>query len=194
MRHPLMIAGRLYLLLTLLTGLAYPLALTAVAQAVLPDQANGSLVAVDGRPAGSALIGQGFSRPDYFWGRPSATGDLPYQAAASAGANLGPSHPDLEAAVRERVAAFRAANPEHAGPVPVDLVTSSASGLDPHISPAAAEAQVARVAAARGIDPANLRTLVARYTEGLTFGILGERRVNVLLLNLALDEAMGGAR
>ncbi len=174
-------------LLSLLTGLVYPLAVTAIAQLTLPTQANGSLIVRDGKPLGSTLIGQPFSAPAYFWGRPSATGPQPYNGLASSGSNLGPTHPALVDAAKERIAALRAADPENAQPVPQDLVTASGSGLDPHISPAAAEYQVARVARARGLDPSAVRALVAAHIEGRDLGVLGERRVNVLLLNLALD-------
>jgi K+-transporting ATPase ATPase C chain len=171
---------------TLLTGLIYPLAMTGVLQAVFPHQADGSLIERDGRVIGSELIGQPFSGEGWFRGRPSATGPA-YNAAASSGSNLGPLSADLHAAFAERVAELRAAHPEQSGPVPVDLVTASGSGLDPHISPAAARYQVARVARERGLDPAAVQRLVEEHTEGRTFGLLGEPRVNVLLLNLALD-------
>lgn len=191
-RH-LKTATILYLTLSVVTGVLYPLAVTAIAQVAMPARANGSLIVRDGRTLGSTLIGQSFNGAGYFWGRPSATGPMPYNAAASSGANLGPTNPALEQAVRERIAALRAADPGNLAPVPVDLVTSSGSGLDPHVSPAAAAFQVARVARARGMDPARLRALVAEHTEGRTFGLLGERRVNVLTLNLALDAAADGA-
>ncbi len=174
-------------LLTLLTGLAYPLAVTGVAQVVFPRQANGSLILKDGKPVGSALIGQPFDDLKYFWGRPSATTPFPYNAGSSAGSNQGPTNPDLLKAVKERVEALRAADPGNTAPVPIDLVTASGSGLDPHISPAAALYQVPRVARARGLDGAVVRQFVERHIEDRTFAILGEPRVNVPLLNLALD-------
>lgn len=191
-RH-LKTATILYLALTVVTGVLYPLGVTAIAQIAMPARANGSLIAQDGRTVGSTLIGQPFSSPGYFWSRPSATGPMPYNAAASSGSNLGPTNPALEEAVRERIAALRAADPGNQAPVPVDLVTASGSGLDPHISPAAAAFQVTRVARERGMDPARLRALVAEHTEGRSFWLLGERRVNVLTLNLALDTAADGA-
>jgi K+-transporting ATPase ATPase C chain len=191
-RH-LKTATILYLALTVVTGVLYPLGVTAIAQIAMPVRANGSLIARDGRMVGSTLIGQPFSSPGYFWSRHSATGPMPYNAAASSGSNLGPTNPALEEAVRERIAALRAADPGNQAPVPVDLVTASGSGLDPHISPAAAAFQVTRVARERGMDPARLRALVAEHTEGRSFWLLGERRVNVLTLNLALDTAADGA-
>ncbi|MGE0554996.1 MAG: potassium-transporting ATPase subunit KdpC [Gemmatimonadales bacterium] len=172
---------------TVLTGLVYPLAMTGAAQLLFPRQANGSLVERDGIVVGSVLIGQAFTAPAYFWSRPSTTGPAPYNGAASSGSNHGATAPALLEAVGERVAALRAADPGNTQPVPVDLVTASGSGLDPHISPAATTYQVERVARARGIDPDVVRALIARHTEGQTFGVLGEQRVNVLLLNLALD-------
>jgi K+-transporting ATPase ATPase C chain len=178
----------IFVLLSLLTGVAYPLAVTAVGLAVFPHRANGSVIERDGNAVGSELIGQAFTDPRYFWGRPSATSPA-YNAAASSGSNLGPTNPDLLKAVRERVESLRTAHPEQTGPVPVDLVTASASGLDPHISPAAAEYQVTRVAKAHGRSADELRRLVAAHTEGRTFGVLGEPRVNVLRLNLALEGA-----
>lgn len=177
----------LLLWLTLLTGLVYPLAVTGLAQALLPHQANGSLILHNGQAVGSELIGQNFTDPKYFWGRLSATGPLPYNAAASSGSNLGPRNPALVAASQERIAALQAADPVNTAPIPVDLVTASGSGLDPHISPAAAAYQVTRVAAARGLDEATVRALVTQHTASRQFGLLGEPRVNVLQLNLALD-------
>lgn len=174
-------------LFTVVTGILYPLTVTALAQVVFPGQANGSLIRQGDRVVGSALIGQPFDDPRYFWGRPSATAPVAYNAAASAGSNLGPSNPALVAAVQARVAALDAADPANTQPVPVDLVTASASGLDPHISPAAAEYQVTRVARARGLAPETVRNLVVQQTEDRQWGIFGEPRVNVLELNLALD-------
>ncbi len=187
MKSQLRTAVCLFCLLTLLTGVVYPLAITLIAQGAFPHQANGSAIERQGQPIGSELIGQPFDDPRYFWGRPSATEKVPYNAASSSGSNLGPSNPELLKGVKERVEALRQAHPDQTGPVPVDLVTASASGLDPHISPAAAEFQVARVAKARGISDERVRELVTAHTDGRTFGILGEPRVHVLKLNLALD-------
>ncbi len=175
------------LLLTALTGLIYPVVVTGIAQLLFPRQANGSLIVQDGKPVGSELIGQPFDEPKYFWGRPSATGPFPYNASASSGSNLGPTNPDLLKAVADRVEALRKADPGNLAPVPVDLVTTSGSGLDPHVTPAAALYQVPRVARARGLDEAALRVVVKRHIDGQQFGLFGEPRVNVLLLNLALD-------
>ena len=175
-------------LLTLVTGVAYPLLVTGIAQAVFPFQAQGSLVVKDGKVVGSALIGQPFDDPKYFWSRPSATSPFPDNAGSSSGSNLSPTNPDLIKAVQGRVDALRAADPGNTAPVPVDLVTASGSGLDPHISPAAALYQVTRVARARKLDPAAVRQLVERHIEGRSLGFLGEPRVNVLALNLALDK------
>lgn len=177
----------LLVLLSAITGVAYPALVTGVAQAVFPGKANGSLILSDGKPVGSVLIGQPFTDPKYFWSRPSGTAPYPYNAASSSGTNLGPLNPTLHDAVKARIAALRAADPGNARPVPVDLVTASGSGLDPHISPAAAEYQVARVARVRGVPEERVREVVARHTEGRTFQLLGEPRVNVLAANLDLD-------
>jgi potassium-transporting ATPase KdpC subunit len=174
-------------LFTLITGVAYPALVTAIAELVFPHQANGSLIVKDGKAVGSALIGQPFDDPKYFWGRPSATSPFGYNAASSAGSNLSPTNPDLIKTVQGRVDALRTADPGNTAPVPVDLVTASGSGLDPHISPAAALYQVERVAKARKMSAADVRALVERHTEGRQLGFLGEPRVNVLALNLALD-------
>ena len=183
-------------LLTLLTGLAYPLAMTGVAQVAFPAQASGSLIEKDGRVVGSRLIGQSFAEPGRFWGRLSATGPVAYAGEASSGSNLGPLAPALLDGARTRAAALREADPGNRSPIPVDLVTSSASGLDPEISPAAAEWQAPRVARARGVDEERILALVETHTRGRTLGILGEPRVNVLELNLALESLsplpMGG--
>jgi len=172
---------------TVVTGIVYPVVVTAIAQLVFPHQANGSLIVKDGKSAGSRLIGQPFDDPKYFWSRPSATSPFGYNAGASAGSNLSPTNADLIKTVQGRVDALRAADPGNTAPVPVDLVTASGSGLDPDISPAAALYQVGRVAKARKLDEAVVRTLVAQYTQGRQLGLLGEPRVNVLALNLALD-------
>jgi K+-transporting ATPase ATPase C chain len=182
----------LFLLLSLLTGLAYPLLTTAIAQAVFPAQAEGSLLRnKDGQAIGSSLIGQNFTDPGHFWGRPSATGTLPYNAALSGGSNQGPLNPALVDAVKARVAALRQTDPDNTAPVPQDLVTASASGLDPHISPAAARYQAERVARARKLPVDQVMQLIERHTEPPQLGVLGDARVNVLLLNLALDKAAG---
>jgi len=176
-------------LLTALTGIAYPLLTWGVAQLAFPHAANGSLIRQDGKAVGSALLGQPFDDPKYFWSRPSATSPMPYNGAASSGSNQGARNPALADAVAARIKALRDADPGNTAAVPVDLVTASASGLDPHISVAAAEHQLARVAKARGLPPAAVQALVAQHTEGRTFGLLGEPRVNVVALNLALDQA-----
>jgi K+-transporting ATPase ATPase C chain len=172
---------------TVLCGGLYPLVVTGVAQAAFPRQARGSLIERDGSMIGSELIGQPFSDPRHFWGRPSATAPHPYNGAASTGDNLGPTNPALREAVAARVQALRLADPQNSAPVPVDLVTTSGSGLDPHISPAAAFYQARRVARARGLDQAKVIQLVEQHVEGRTLGLLGEPRVNVVRLNLALD-------
>jgi potassium-transporting ATPase KdpC subunit len=172
---------------TVVTGIAYPVVVTGIAQLVFPHQANGSLILKDGKPAGSALIGQPFDDPKYFWGRPSATSPFGYNAAASGASNLSPTNADLIKAVQGRVDALRAADSGNRAPVPVDLVTASGSGLDPDISPAAALYQVGRVAKARKLDEAVVRSLVAQHTQGRQLGLFGEPRVNVLALNFALD-------
>jgi potassium-transporting ATPase KdpC subunit len=176
----------IFLVLTVLTGVAYPLLVMAIAQVAFNHQANGSLIVRDGKVVGSELIGQAFDNPEYFWSRPSATAPA-YNGAASTGSNYGPTNQAQIDAVKGRVAAAREANPDQIAPVPIDLVTVSASGLDPHISPAAADFQIARVAKARGLPEAKVRELVSANTESRTFGVLGEPRVNVLKLNLALD-------
>jgi K+-transporting ATPase ATPase C chain len=173
--------------LTVITGAAYPLLVTGIAQAVFPHQANGSLIERDGKVVGSELIGQPFTDPKYFWARPSATGPVPYNAGASSGSNLGPTNPALAEAVKARIAALKAADPGNTAPVPLDLVTASGSGLDPHISPAAAAWQAPRIARLRGLAPDHVHALIEKYTDGRQFGVLGEPRVNVLRLNLVLD-------
>ena len=174
-------------MITLITGVAYPLLVTGISQAAFHGKANGSLIERDGKAVGSSLIGQPFSDPKHFWSRPSATSPYPYNASASSGSNQGPLNPALVDAATARIKALRDADPGNTAPVPVDLVTASASGLDPHISPAAAEYQVNRVAKAHNLDPQKVRALVAQYTQGRQLGFLGEPRVNVLGLNLALD-------
>jgi len=176
-----------FALLTLVTGVVYPALTTLIGALAFHDRVNGSVIEVAGKAVGSHLIGQPFSGAKYFWSRPSATGPQPYNGAASSGSNLGPTNPALEMAVSDRIAALKAADPGNRAPIPVDLVTASGSGLDPHISPAAADYQVARVARERGVSADAVRALVAKATEGRTFGVLGEPRVNVLELNLALD-------
>jgi potassium-transporting ATPase KdpC subunit len=177
----------LFLLLTVLTGFLYPLIITGLAQLLFPVQAAGSVVTRDGHAVGSRLIGQSFSDPKYFWSRPSATTPQPYNGTGSTGSNYGPLNPALTDAVKTRVAALRAADPGNDTPVPVDLVTASGSGLDPEISVAGASYQAGRVARARGVEPDRVRALIAAHTEGRLLGVLGEPRVNVLELNLALD-------
>jgi K+-transporting ATPase ATPase C chain len=180
--------------LTVITGIVYPLVVTVASQILFSHKANGSLIMRESKPAGSELIGQPFSNPKYFWSRPSATGPYPYNAGASSGSNQGPINPALTDAVTARIKALRDADPGNTAPVPADLVTASASGLDPDISPAAAYYQAGRVARARSIDPNRVRALVAERTTGRQFGILGEPRVNVLKLNLALDALAAGAK
>ena len=177
----------LFAVLSLVTGLLYPLAVTGVAQTAFPHQANGSLITQGGKALGSELIGQSFTEPGHFWGRPSATAPMPYNASASGGSNLGPTNPALAEAVKARIEVLRAADPGNTRPVPVDLVTASASGLDPHISPAAAAYQAERVAHVRGLPVAQVQALVQQHTEDPWLGLIGEPRVNVLALNLALD-------
>ena len=179
----------LFVLLSAITGLVYPLLVTGIAQLAFPTAANGSLVVRDGKAVGSELVGQSFSDPKHFWSRPSATGPMPYNAANSGGSNQGPSSPALADAVKARIEALRAADPGNTAAVPVDLVTASASGLDPHISRAAADYQVARVARLRGLPEERVRALVEQHTEQPLLGFIGEPRVHVLRLNLALDAA-----
>ena len=176
-----------FVLLTALTGVLYPGVVTGIGRLFFAEQVRGSVIELDGKAVGSELLGQSFSAPRYFWGRPSATGPMPNNGAVSSGSNQGATNPALETAVKERIAALRAADPGNNGLVPADLVEASGSGLDPHISPAAAEYQVARVVRARHMSADRVRALVADATQGRTFGILGEPRVNVLQLNLALD-------
>jgi potassium-transporting ATPase KdpC subunit len=187
MLTPALQSVRILIVLTVITGVAYPLLVTGIAQVAFPSQANGSRIERDGKLLGSRLVGQPFSEPKYFWSRPSATAPMPYNGAASSGSNQGPTNPALKEAVEGRVKALREAGGDPQKPVPVDLVTASGSGLDPHISPAAAEYQLARVAKARGLDEPRVRALLAQHTEDRQFGVLGEPRVNVLELNLALD-------
>ena len=177
----------LLIVLSVITGILYPAVVTGLAQVLFPHQANGSLIEQGGKMRGSDLIGQPFSDPQYFWSRPSATSPMPYNAASSSGSNQGPLNPALADAVKARIAALKAADPDNHAPIPVDLVTASASGLDPHISPAAAEWQLGRVGRERRLSVETLRALVAQYTEARRFGVLGEPSVNVLELNLALD-------
>jgi K+-transporting ATPase ATPase C chain len=184
----------LLIVLTVVTGLVYPVAITVIAQILFPSQANGSLIVKDGTVVGSALIGQPFDDPTYFWARPSATSPFPYNAGSSSGSNQGPTNPALHDAVKRRLDALREADPGNTAPVPVDLVTASASGLDPHITPAAALYQVGRVARTRNVDESKVRALVERHVEGRQWGVFGEPRVNVLAVNLALDETLRRSR
>jgi len=193
MLKQLRIAIILFGLLTILTGLLYPALITGIAQVIFPYQANGSLMTQNGKVVGSALIGQEFTAPQYFWGRLSATGDHPYNAASSGGSNLGPTNPALQKEVSDRIAALKAADPGNTQPIPVDLVTSSGSGLDPNISIAAAQYQAPRVARLRGMPLAQVQALISQYTAGRTFGFLGEPRVNVLELNLTLDKVQAAS-
>jgi K+-transporting ATPase ATPase C chain len=187
MLKQLKIAAILFGLLTVLTGLLYPALITGIAQVIFPYQANGSLITQNGQVVGSSLVGQQFDDPKYFWGRLSATGDHAYNAAISSGSNLGPTNPALQKQVSDRIAALKTADPDNTQPVPVDLVTASGSGLDPHISIAAARYQADRVAKVRGIQLQQVMDLIDQHTQGRTLGFLGEPRVNVLELNLALD-------
>lgn len=182
-------AVSLFVVLTVVTGVVYPLAVTGVAKAAFPEQAGGSLIVQDGKTLGSSLIGQSFTDPKYFWGRPSATSPMAYNGQGSAGSNLGPLNPALTDAIKGRVDALRAADPGNKAAVPVDLVTTSASGLDPEISIAAAQYQVARIARLRGISPEVVEGIIARHTRGRLFGLLGEPRVNVLDMNLELQRS-----
>ena len=180
-------AVSLFVLLTAITGIVYPLAVTGVAKVAFSDAADGSLIVKDGKAVGSRLIGQNFTEPKYFWGRPSATGPMPYNASASSGSNQGPLNPALSDVVKGRIEALQAVDRNNTLPIPADLVNASASGLDPHISPEAAAYQVARVASQRHLLPADVKALVGQYTEGRQWGVFGEPRVNVLKLNIALD-------
>jgi len=184
----LMPALRMLVVLTVVTGLVYPLLVTGVARLAFPHQASGSLIVVGDKTMGSELLGQPFDDPKYFWSRPSATSPQPYNGAASSGSNQGARNPALADAVKDRIKALQDADPGNAAPVPVDLVTASGSGLDPHISVAAANYQASRVAKVRGIPPERVQTLIGQHADGRTFGVLGEPRVNVLGLNTALDQ------
>jgi K+-transporting ATPase ATPase C chain len=191
MKNMIRPAVSLFIVLTVVTGVVYPLAVTGVAQAAFPHQAEGSLIVKDGKAIGSSLIGQNFTEPKYFWGRPSATGPMPYNASGSGGSNQGPLNPALLDAVKGRIDALKAADPGNASPIPIDLVSASASGLDPHISVAAAQYQAARVARVRGLSDEVVHAAVTRHSEGRLLGLLGEARVNVLELNLDLDHTLG---
>jgi K+-transporting ATPase ATPase C chain len=180
----------LFILLSIITGVAYPLVTTALGKWLLPTQANGSLIEKDGKIIGSSLIGQNFTEPKYFWGRPSATGSYPNNATASSGSNLGPLNPALAEAVKSRISTLKASDPNNTLPIPVDLVTASASGLDPHISPAAAAYQASRVAKVRGLSVSSVQALIDDNTDGRQWGVFGESRVNVLKLNIALDKML----
>ena len=180
-------AASLFVLLTAITGVVYPLAVTGVAKLTFPEAAAGSLIVKDGKAVGSRLIGQNFTDPKYFWGRPSATSPQPYNASASSGSNQGPLNPALVDAVKGRIEALKAADPDNQQPIPADLFNTSASGLDPHISPEAAAYQVMRIASQRHLLPADVKALVSQHTEGRQWGVFGEPRVNVLQLNIALD-------
>lgn len=180
--------------LTVITGVFYPLAVTGIAQLTMPTQANGSLITEDGKLTGSALIGKQYDDPKYFWSRLSATGPTPYNSAASSGSNYGPLHPDLRKAADARIAALRAADPSNSAPIPVDLITASGSGLDPHISPEAALYQAGRVARAQGMEESTVRRLIDSAVEPRQLGFLGEPRVNVVLLNHSLDRALNNGR
>lgn len=180
-------AFSLFVMLTVVTGIVYPMAVTGIAKALFPAQAEGSLIVENGKPVGSRLIGQNFTDPKYFWGRPSATGPMPYNASASGGSNQGPLNPALKDAVKARIDALKASDPTQTTPIPEDLVTASGSGLDPQISPATARWQAPRIARIRGLNVAEVNTLIDAHTEGRQLGLLGEPRVNVLALNLALD-------
>lgn len=177
----------LFVLLTAVTGVVYPLVVTGVAKVAFPEAASGSLIVQDGKAVGSRLIGQNFTDPKHFWGRPSATGPMPYNASASGGSNLGALNPVLVDAVKGRIEALKAADPDNQSPIPADLVNASGSGLDPHISPEAAAYQVARVARERHLPVADVEALLSQHTEGRQWGVFGEPRVNVLELNIALD-------
>jgi len=187
MKNLLRPALSLFVLLTVVTGLVYPLAVTGIAKLVFPEAADGSLIVRNGQAVGSRLIGQNFSDPRYFWGRPSATSPQPYNASASSGSNQGPLNPALSDAFKGRIDALKAADPDNTRPIPADLVSASASGLDPHISPVAAEYQVERVARARKLDPSAVKALVNKNTENRQWSVFGEPRVNVLELNISLD-------